>query len=305
MRGTWPAPRFAQLGAFRVAYRDLGAPDGPPVLFVHGLGSSGLSWSRNVARLGARHRLIVVDLPGCGDSAKPPYRYTLGFFARRPLRLLDHLGVERPVWAGHSMGAHIAMLAALEHPERVRALLLSAPAGFERFTEAHASFLRRTVTPDWVRRQKPRDFKANLEVAFHSVPPEAENLVARRFRMRGPELEGYAHAFSRCVHAMLDAPLWERLPELRPPVLAIYGEDDRLIPNRWLTPHHTTRSVAEAAVARIPRARLVMLPRAGHMVHFERPTRFDEEATRFLDALETPVPVPVPVPMSRPAAGRD
>ena len=68
--------------------------------------------------------MVALDLRGRGDSEKPPSGYGLATHAADAIRTLDHLGVERGVLVGHSMGAFVALHAALQYPDRIRALVL-------------------------------------------------------------------------------------------------------------------------------------------------------------------------------------
>lgn len=288
MSASWPSAAHAQLGPFRVAYRDVlpttGSPvDAPPLVLVHGLGSSSLCWLRNLPALSASRRLVLVDLPGCGESDKPRYRYSLGFWRARLLRLLDHLEIDRAVFVGHSMGAQLAMLTALDYADRVHALVLAAPAGLERFTPTEATMLQRSVSASSIRRQSQLDLRGHLGLAFHRWPDEAERLLELRRRMRGPELDGYAHAFAAGVRAMLDAPVHDRLGEIAAPTLLVLGREDRLVPNRWLHPSLTPADLARGAKRALPDAELVLVPEAGHLVQFERPDVFDAAVLDFLE----------------------
>lgn len=278
----WPPPEHVALGAFRVAYRDVGPRHAPTLLLVHGLGSSSLCWLHDVPTLARDFRVIVVDLPGFGESDKPRYAYTLEFWRGRLLRLLDHLGVRSATVIGHSMGAQLAIGIALEAPTRVDALVLAAPAGIERFSALQRAMLQRSVSPAWVRRQSHGDLRTHLGLAFHGWPQEAERLLELRRRLRGPELDGYAHAFVAGVRAMLDEPVHDRLAELRAPTLVVFGAEDRLVPNRWLHPNLTTVDLLRGAARTIPDAEALLIPNAGHLVQFERPDAFDAAVLDFL-----------------------
>jgi len=269
----------ARVGAFRIAYHDEGA--GTPLLLIHGLGSSSLAWARVFDALSARHRVLAPDLPGFGDSDKPRYRFTIPFYAERLVRFMDELGLKRCAWVGHSMGAQIAVWAALHHPERVSALALAAPAGVESFSPLARHALTTMVTPGWVRRQGERQIREALNLAFFRTPSEASWLLERRLRFTGSELDGYAHAFAQCVRAMLDAPIHARLPEVTQPSLVLFGEQDRMVPNRFFHPLSTPQQVAEQA-ARGLGCDSVLLPRAGHLLAFERPELFSRELLGFL-----------------------
>ena len=86
---------------------------------------------------------------------------------------------------------------------------------------------------------------------------------------------------ARSVYAMVHEPVLDRLAQIRVPALVVFREDDGLIPNPLLH-GGSTRQIAEAGTWRLPRGRLVMIPRAGHMVQFERPAEFDAAVLAFL-----------------------
>lgn len=285
MSEPWPAPCVVRVGAFGIAYHDEGS--GPPLLLVHGLGSSSLAWARVFDTLAEAHRVIAPDLPGFGDSDKPRYRYTIPFYAERLLRLMDELGVERCAWVGHSMGAQVAIWAALHHPERMSSLVLVAPAGIETFSPIERHALTTMITSGWVMRQRERQLRDALALAFHRVPAEADWLLQRRLRLKGPELSGFAHAFAQGVRAMLDAPVLHRLEEIRAPSLVLFGEQDRLVPNRIFRPHGRPRDVAARAAAGL-NAKSVLLPHAGHLLAFEKPEEFIHELLGFLQNAAVP-----------------
>lgn len=247
----------------------------PPTLFlIHGLGSSGLVWSRTIEHLREHFHVVAPDLPGFGESDKPRYRFTIPFYASKMVGLLDHLGIERCAWVGHSMGGHIAVWAAMHHSARVESLVLAAPAGFERFSEREAHVLRSTVTPGWVRRQSRRQLSDALKLAFSEVPREASMLLDYRLRMKGPELDGFAHAFARGVHAMLDHPLENVSVDV--PTHVVFGADDQLVPNRVFRPQSRPHDLARRAADALG-ASHALIERAGHLLPFERPQQFADE----------------------------
>lgn len=115
-------PRFDSEG-LEIAYETFG--EGPPVLLIHGFGSSGLvNWVETGwtdALVGAGYRAIAIDNRGHGGSEKPydPAVYHPALMAEDARRLLVYLEIERAVVLGYSMGARIAAFLALAHPERV------------------------------------------------------------------------------------------------------------------------------------------------------------------------------------------
>jgi pimeloyl-ACP methyl ester carboxylesterase len=109
------------LAAFRLGAAGEGAPT---VLAVHGITANSQGW-RGVARsLEGRAGLVAPDLRGRGRSNGLPGPYGLATHAEDMLAVLDHLGLERAVLVGHSLGAYIIARLAVDHPDRVAALLL-------------------------------------------------------------------------------------------------------------------------------------------------------------------------------------
>ena len=101
------------------------AGDGPdPVVCLHGITAQHRAFTPAARHAGPARGLVGVDLRGRGDSDKPDSGYGLEAHAGDAIRVLDHLGLDDAVLVGHSMGAFVALKAALIYPHRVRALVL-------------------------------------------------------------------------------------------------------------------------------------------------------------------------------------
>src|SRR5688500_7047588 len=124
------APQTAVLHGHELSYVDSGS--GPAVLFIHGILGSQRQWSHLVDEVDEDHRVVVPDLFGHGDSAKPTGDYSLSAHAATLRDLLDHLGIERVTLVGHSLGGGIAMQFYYLFPERVDRLVLVASGGLGR-----------------------------------------------------------------------------------------------------------------------------------------------------------------------------
>ena len=124
---------FFESAGFRIAFTDEGA--GPPILLIHGFASSArvnwheTSWVSTLTKAG--RRVVAIDNRGHGQSAAPreTAAYALPGLADDALRLLDHLAIHRTAVMGYSMGARIAALLAIGHPDRVSSLILGGIAG--------------------------------------------------------------------------------------------------------------------------------------------------------------------------------
>jgi pimeloyl-ACP methyl ester carboxylesterase len=103
--------------------------DGPPLVLVHGLGGTIENWRALAPPLGARHRVLVPDLPGHGGSASLPEARDVDALAEAVLGIVDVEEANPAVWVGHSLGGVVALRAAVLRPDAARGLVLAAAAG--------------------------------------------------------------------------------------------------------------------------------------------------------------------------------
>src|SRR5262245_14148555 len=107
-----------------LAYVELGDPEGRPTLLVHGYTDSSRSWSLPAPFLAGGRRLIAVDLRGHGASSAPESGYSICDMTKDLRLFLDHLGIGRVDFVGHSLGSMIGQVFAQRHAGRVRKLVL-------------------------------------------------------------------------------------------------------------------------------------------------------------------------------------
>ena len=284
-----PLPiQYIDVGGVEIAFLDSGpvaeAP-GPPVVLIHGLSSYIGFWEYQIEHLARRHRVLALDLPGYGASARPDAPYTPPWFARIVDDWLAAIEVDQAIVVGHSMGGQIAMTLALEHPDRVHTLVLSAPAGIERFRPGHAAWLEAYYTESRTYDTVERDIRHAFSLVFNRHDEGVERLLAERIRMKGTgALQGTSVAVSRSISGMLRHPVFDRLPEIDVPTLVVFGAADKLIPNPILNGGRTEH-IARIAGRVIPGAEVVVIPTAGHTVHHDAPDRFNREVDAFLDGV--------------------
>lgn len=268
-----------------IAYADEGSGD-QTIVMVHGLGSYLPGWKNNIRELKEDFRVIALDLPGYGKSTKTAENYSIPFFAESISQFLEALSVNNVVLAGHSMGAQISIYTALNYPDKVNNLILTAPAGFETFSQEAEQAFRMTVSKESIMATDEEMIRFNLRSNFHEYPGSAAFMIEDRLAMMDdPDFEEYARAQAESVFAMLETPVFDRLSEIRQPVLVIFGKQDQLIPNRMLHPHLTTEDVAQSGVNRIEVAKLVWIDSAGHFAHFEEHEPFNKAVKEFLNTM--------------------
>jgi len=232
--------------------------EGTPVILLHGAGGTHRHWGELFAPLGATARLIAPDLPGHGRSA-PPGHTSIASYAGVALRLLDALGLDRAVLAGHSMGAAAALEAALAAPDRVRGLALIGASA------------RLRVAPELLR-GLATDPDAAIELLVQWIYPEAAA------HLRAPA----AAEFRQCDPAVLRGDFaacdgWDarpRLGTLRLPALVICGEADRMTPPKLARELQT-----------LLEAELTLLPGVGHMPMLEAPEATAAALQQWLERL--------------------
>jgi pimeloyl-ACP methyl ester carboxylesterase len=254
-----------------LAYDEVGT--GSPVVLLHAGIADRRMWRGQVAALAARHRVIVPDLRGYGDSELPPTP-----FAHHDdvVGLLDALDLPRAALVGCSFGGSVAIDTALAHPDRVSALALfdAAVSGNTWSEEAN------NLWDELIGEVNPDDFAAGAagEVRFWVVGP------GRQPADVDPELIAFAQemdqralaaelALGAVEVAELEPPAIGRLGELRLPVLVTAGAAD--VPD--------ISALADRIAAEVPGAiRLPNVPDAGHLLPLERPEAVNAALLDFL-----------------------
>jgi pimeloyl-ACP methyl ester carboxylesterase len=264
---------FADLEGVRLFYTDDG-PSGPatPLLLVHGWGSDGHEWSWHIQRLSAGRRVIAPDLRGHGYSSVPAAGLHPRDMAADLLRLLDQLGIDAVIAVGHSMGAQVVSVLAVEQPSRVRALVCVEPGyGFDGAVAA--------ALPQLARRLEDGDAgAAAVRMDEWSYPPASPPLLrhwhARRLLAMPP------HVLAEAFAAMFTGP--DQFG-LRPAADAYLARRTCPVLSLWADP---ARSAWEHGLFKDPASAAVTWPGAGHRPHEERPAEFVLLVTEWLATLD-------------------
>ncbi|MGW0517377.1 4,5:9,10-diseco-3-hydroxy-5,9,17-trioxoandrosta-1(10),2-diene-4-oate hydrolase [Crossiella sp. NPDC003009] len=273
---------YAEAGGLRLHYHQAGPADGPPLVLLHGGGPGASSWSnfgRNLPVFAQRHRVIMLDQPGFGHSAKPEITgHYFTFSADALLALLDHLGIGRADLLGNSLGGGTAVRFALRHPARAGRLVLMAPGGlglnvFAPDPTEGVQKLAKFGAPPGPSREKLADFLRTLVFDPALVTDE---LVEERFAVASaPEslraMASMGKSFSQ-PDSFEDGMLWREAHRLRQRVLLVWGREDRVNP----------LDGALLPLKLIPRAQLHVFGRCGHWAQLEKFAEFNRLALHFL-----------------------
>lgn len=278
-----PLPvQHVDVGGLDIAYVDSGG-DGTPVVFIHGLSSWMGFWEYQIPVFAEKHRVLALDLPGYGASGRPDAPYTPPWYADVIDEWLGGLGIPEATLVGHSMGGQIAMTLALRHPNRVERLILSAPAGFERFSPGAARWMKDFWTETRALETREEEMRVTFStMVFNKMDAGTERLLEERVRMQHTDaFAATSVAVSRSIAGMVDHPVLDQLDQLDVPTLIVFGTDDHMIPNPVFN-GGSTRAIAETGRDAIRNSQLVLIPGAGHTVHHDEPDAFNAAVADFL-----------------------
>ena len=273
-----------QLSALNMAYVEKGK--GQPVVFIHGLGGNLSHWTKAVKKLSTTYKCIAVDLPGYGYSDKKfstNDKDQLQFYADMLTEFIQKKNLKKIVVAGHSMGAQIAMILAIQQPALISKIVLVSPAGLESFTSNEAQLMIGATPASYFEKQEESAIRSSFKQNFYELPQDAENLIQDRLRLKTcNDFTLYTEAVSNGIKGMLNHPVKSDWNEIKQPVLIIYGQNDALIPNKIFHPALTLDSLLKEAVTAMPQARQVLIANAGHMVQFEKPVETSNAIKKFI-----------------------
>jgi pimeloyl-ACP methyl ester carboxylesterase len=258
-------------------YLEWGSADSPPVLFLHGLTDHAYVWRPVCERLADRYHCVALSLRGHGDSGPSPQRqYNFALFASDVEALVRHLGWQRFLLVGHSLGGRVSIAYAGSHPQQVIALVVVDVA--PQLHEEAAWRIKRTMeaTPvefdswqaavDYMAQARPSTPRTIIEErAFYALRPLPNGKVTWKLdplvreEWLGPGLPPRA-----------TADVWAALEQLQCPMLLIKGETSDTLPNADL---------CERMVRFGRNSRWVEVPGASHWV-------FDDDLEGFLAVLE-------------------
>jgi 3-oxoadipate enol-lactonase len=244
--------------------------DGPPIVFIHGLGATSNAWHAQRTTIGKYYRVIVYDRSGCGRSQPSREGYSIDGFADELAGLLDHLEVPAAVVVGHSLGSMVAQRFAGKYPSRTRALVLAGgeaelgPDGKRILTERASTIEAHGLTAavdSWL--------NGVLSAATREANPALAGLVRAMFLANDDKT--YA---AHCL-ALRDGDVRGDHAHITCPTLLLIGDQDPVTPLSW----------QQEIAAGIARSRIRIIPNTAHMTMLETPAAFNTTLLEFLAAL--------------------
>ena len=266
-------------------------------VYLHGLAGSATNWTDLAELLSVRLRGIAVDLPGFGRSEPPGwFDYTGEQHAHVVIRLLEELGAGAVHLLGNSFGGAVAVLVAVRRPDLVASLTLVSPAVPDlrpdprRMSDPRLPLTRLPLLGPVVRRKlaaMPAHERTRqlLRLCFaepEAVPPSHIEVAVEEFRERAG-LAWAEVALGRTTTELMRTWLlppwrspWLLLPQVSAPSLVVWGREDRVLGIRK----------APRTARDLPRGRLLVLPRTGHVAQMERPRVLAKAVLGMLDEID-------------------
>jgi pimeloyl-ACP methyl ester carboxylesterase len=232
------------------------------LLLTHGYSSTSAMWQGQIEALSRRHRLVLWDMRGHGQSDYPadPAAYSEALTVAAMAALLDEIGATSAIIGGLSLGGYMSLAFYRVHPQRVRALLIiDTGPGFKK-DDARAAWNKRA-------HETGEGFEREGLAVLKSLSRERSSASHR-------DASGLARA-ARGMLTQRDARVIELLPDIKVPSLIVVGADD--------TPF---LAASDYMAAKIPAAQKVVIPGAGHAVNIDQPKAFIDAVMPFLDGLD-------------------
>lgn len=271
----------ARIGGFSTHY--VVAGQGEPVLLIHGLASSVLSWHYTIGPLAKFFKVYAMDLPGHGFSEKlvDTKRYTIEESTRFLNAFCETLQIERTHVVGHSMGGLVALEFALAYPEKVKKLVVAGSAGLGRELAPLLRILSLPVIGEILEQPTLPNVLGAWERSFYDksvvIDVVRDNIALEDYLIQN--LKGNKEAFLALLRLGVNIfglrdrmRVTEKLHRIAVPTLIVWGKNDAIVP------------VAHAytAAERIRNATLHIFESCGHLPQIEKKDEFNRIVTEFL-----------------------
>jgi 3-oxoadipate enol-lactonase len=245
--------------------------EGPPIVFVHGLGATSNVWHAQRTALSKYYRVITYDRSGSGRSQRPRESYSIDAWTEELAGLLDYLAIPSAVVVGHSLGSMVAQRFAGKYPGRTKALILAGG-------EAELGPEAKKILTERARSIEAHGLGGVVDAWLSAVLSAATRVgnAALAGLVREMFLSNDAKTYVLHCLALRDGDVRNDQRHIVCPTLLTVGDQDPVTPLSW------QRQIA----AGIANSRIRIVPNTAHMTMLEAPTVFNTVVMDFLAALE-------------------
>ncbi len=266
---------FMTVNDIRLRYLEAGS--GEVVLMIHGFPTSSYLWRNVMPKIAETHRAIAIDLPGYGKSDKPlDVSYSLNFYCDLLSGFMSGLGVEKINLVVHDLGGPIGVLWALRNQDKLHRLALLNTLVYPDFSWAVLLFtlaVKAPVLNHWL--SSKRGIAAAMRIGVWNKDRLTASLLNNYqspFATRDARSALLKSASNFSINAFKE--MEAKLPELKVPVRAIYGENDRILPKVARTMTRIKQDV--------PHTQVTSLPNCGHFLQEDEPEKIGELLSAFM-----------------------
>jgi pimeloyl-ACP methyl ester carboxylesterase len=275
--------KFIEVNGIHVHYKTWGQGE-PTFILLHGFGASIFSWREVTEPLSQYGTVIAYDRPAFGLTERPmewegESPYSPQSQVDIVIGLMDALKIEKAILVGNSAGGTVSMQVALQHPERVEALILVdaavyAGGGAPSWSRSLLKTPQMNHVGPLIARQLQAQGVEFIKTAWHD-PSKITQDIFDGYK-KPLQAENWDKALWQLTVASEESGLVARLSEITMPALVITGDDDRIVP--------TEQSLRLAD--ELPNAELKVIAQSGHLPHEEKPAEFMQAVTEFLSTLK-------------------
>jgi 3-oxoadipate enol-lactonase len=239
---------------------------GQPLLFIHGLGSTGRDWEPQVDALKARYQCITYDVRGHGRTGKPPGPYSVAQFAADAAGLLRHLEINTAHFIGLSLGAMITFQTAVDRPDVVNSMVIvnALPYVSNRTLKDKLAIWQRLILFRVLSMERIGQI-----IAKRLFPAENQADLRAQFVARWREND--KQAYMAATRSLVGWTVEDRISTIQAPTLIIAADQD-----------YTPVEAKEAIVEKMANAELAVLTNARHAVNYVQPGRVNPLIQEFL-----------------------
>ena len=262
--------KFVNSNGIKISYKERGTGD--PLILIMGLGAPGAKWEPHVCAYEKYFRCIILDNRGSGQSDKPKEeKYTIKEMEQDTIGVMDALNIKSAHINGISMGGAIAERIAIDHPERVRSLILTSTFPCTNVT------MRRAITAlrDCCGEVDSNTFGRLGQWMVYGFEFQDSNEQQMYIDEENDSNYPYpmpSYAYKAQCNAILGHNVINQLSEIKSPVLVAHGDQDNLAPFK----------LAMKMYEKIPNCKLYIKHGGGHVQHFEDPESYNAATLDFL-----------------------